>query len=376
MDKFNNIRPYNNLELVDALKRIAASPNLEQVFRFLYKDGDFESFKSLLLSATSVEDFQKKIIANVVKTILANTSNGLSVSGISNVDNSRKYLYISNHRDIVMDPAIQQLVMHNNNIPTSEIAGGDNLIKYSFAEDAMRCNRMLIVSRSGSSRDVYKASVLLSEYIRTKIVSNNISIWIAQSSGRAKDGNDRTSQGILKMFDMSSSKDFVKDFVELNILPVVISYQYEPCDFLKAKELYYTVKDGKYVKSANEDIVSIVTGFTQKKGNIHFAFTEALTKQEIEKCAELDKNERFVALAELIDKRIRSNYKLWNNNYIAHDILSGSEANKDRYTPQEKEEFVNYMESGLKQISPSFDEKERDTLRNIFLSIYANPVNA
>ena len=376
MDKFNNIRPYNNLELVDALKRIAASPNLEQVFRFLYKDGDFESFKSLLLSATSVEDFQKKIIANVVKTILANTSNGLSVSGISNVDNSRKYLYISNHRDIVMDPAIQQLVMHNNNIPTSEIAGGDNLIKYSFAEDAMRCNRMLIVSRSGSSRDVYKASVLLSEYIRTKIVSNDISIWIAQSSGRAKDGNDRTSQGILKMFDMSSSKDFVKDFVELNILPVVISYQYEPCDFLKAKELYYTVKDGKYVKSANEDIVSIVTGFTQKKGNIHFAFTEALTKQEIEKCAELDKNERFVALAELIDKRIRSNYKLWNNNYIAHDILSGSEANKDRYTPQEKEEFVNYMESGLKQISPSFDEKERDTLRNIFLSIYANPVNA
>ena len=280
----------------------------------------------------------------------------------------KKYLIITNHRDIVLDSAIIQVILHKHNIQTTEIAVGDNLISSSFMEDVTRTNKMIKVVRNTTPREIYASSQKLSQYIRHSVSTDKSSIWIAQRNGRTKDGLDVTEQGVLKMLDMSGSGDFVKDFCELAIMPASISYEFEPCDLLKAIELYIS-KRRKYVKSKDEDFNSILTGIMQFKGNIHIEFTEPITIPEIEQAAALDKNERFKFLTNAMDKRIVSSFKLWKNNYIAYDLINGSNEFQNEYTPEEKSAFVDYMKYKLSSVEGDMEE-----LESIFLSIYANPI--
>lgn len=374
-EQYDNIRPFNDQEAAEALSRISKNPLLKDIHDFIFKGGDFEQFKLLLASMKGVDDFQEKIMAKVVANIVNGTSKGLSYDGLDNIKSDKKYLFVSNHRDIILDPAIIQLIFYSNGLTATEIAVGDNLVKAPFIEDLIRSNRMIKVSRGGTPRDLYQASVILSEYIRQQISSDKSFIWIAQRNGRTKDGIDKTSQGLLKMFDMSGSRDFVESFSELNILPVSISYEYESCDFLKAKELYYT-RRGKYIKSENEDTNSMITGMTQNKGRIYYYFGNPISKNELEFCANLDKNERYKSLAELMDKKIMSNYKLWSNNYIAYDILSNTLLYLDKYSVEEKDAFVEYMNKGLSAICKMDSNIDISELKEIFLSIYANPINS
>lgn len=370
LTKFDDIRPYNDSEVHPALERIVANPLFSNISKYLFPGMDENLFKQALLSCYTKDDFQVKIMSRIVDKVLADTTKGLSYEGMEYFDGGKKYLIVSNHRDIVLDSAIIQLILYKAGTQTTEIAVGDNLITSSFIEDITRCNKMIKVVRSTSPREVYTTSKKLSEYMRCNVSTQESSIWIAQRNGRTKDGADVTEQGVLKMFDMSGSGDFVKDFAELHIMPASISYEYEPCDLYKAIEMYIKRRQ-KYVKAEGEDLNSILTGIMQPKGRVHIQFNEPVTLQEIEDAAQLDKNERFKALGAAMDRKILANFKLWPNNYIAYDMLNGGGRFADKYTAEEKEAFEGYVTDKLGKAGI---EADMDELREIFLSIYANPV--
>ncbi len=374
--EFDNIRPYNDEQTREALKRIANAPEIKQVCEFMHGSGISEdAMRQLLCSLNGIDDFQVKVMATVVRMVISKTTKGILTTGIENLKNGKKHIIVSNHRDIMLDPAIIQLILFENGISTTEIAVGDNLISSQFIEDVFRSNRMIKVTRGGTPREKYTASKLLSTYLRNCVASDRCSAWIAQRNGRSKDGKDMTEQGLLKMFEMSGNGDFVNDFDQLSILPVSISYQFEPCDFLKARELYITRRDGQYAKQPGEDTQSILIGLMQDKGLVSFDFSPEISREEIEECSKLDKNEKFVALAAKIDERIRSHYKLFDNNYIACDLLSGTDAHSDKYTPEAKGYFMTYMEKGLSVIVQKEPDINYDELKEIFLSIYANSLS-
>ncbi len=370
LTKFDDIRPYNDSEVHPALERIVANPLFSNISKYLFPGMDENLFKQALLSCYTKDDFQVKIMSRIVDKVLADTTKGLSYEGMEYFDGGKKYLIVSNHRDIVLDSAIIQLILYKAGAQTTEIAVGDNLITSSFIEDITRCNKMIKVVRSTSPREVYTTSKKLSEYMRCNVSTQESSIWIAQRNGRTKDGADVTEQGVLKMFDMSGSGDFVKDFAELHIMPASISYEYEPCDLYKAVEMYIKRRQ-KYVKAEGEDLNSILTGIMQPKGRVHIQFNEPVTLQEIEEAAQLDKNERFKALGAAMDRKILANFKLWPNNYIAYDMLNGGGRFAGKYTVEEKEAFEGYVTDKLGKAGI---EADMDELREIFLSIYANPV--
>lgn len=374
-DKFFDIRPYTDSEAQDAFKRISEDPALDYISRYLNPEASPAEMRGLIGSLTSVKEFQHKFMYGAVKSIIKKTANTLTSNGIHYLKDGKCHLLISNHRDIILDPAIIQALLYENSIHTTEIAVGDNLISSKFIEDVTRSNGMIRVVRGGSPREIYHHSTHLSEYLRLKIGGEMCSAWIAQRNGRTKDGIDQTSQGLLKMLLMSGTGDFAVDINSLNILPISISYQYEPCDFLKAREIYYS-RRVQYKKMPGEDLNSILTGLTQNKGNIHFEFLSPLSSAEIKQCADLDKNDRFQALSKLIDKKIILNYKLWNNNYLSNDILNNTSIYSSHYTEEDKRCFISYMESGLNDIVEKESNIDYNELREIFLSIYANPVNS
>ena len=368
LPNFDDIRPYVDSEVAPAMERIASNPMLDGISAYLFPGKDANLFRNLLLSCKTINDFQVNVMDYVVKKILSDTAKNLTFGGLEHFKGDKKYLIITNHRDIVLDSAIIQVILHKHNIQTTEIAVGDNLISSSFMEDVTRTNKMIKVVRNTTPREIYASSQKLSQYIRHSVSTDKSSIWIAQRNGRTKDGMDVTEQGVLKMLDMSGSRDFVKDFAQLSIMPASISYEFEPCDLLKAVELYIS-KRRKYVKSKDEDFNSILTGIMQFKGNIHIEFTEPITLSEIEQAAELDKNERFKFLTNAMDKRIVSSFKLWKNNYIAYDLLNGGNEYQNEYTQEERNAFVDYMKYKLSSVEGDMAE-----LESIFLSIYANPI--
>jgi hypothetical protein len=231
---------------------------------------------------------------------------------------------------------------------------------------------MFKIMRSSNAKDLYRDSVLASEYMRHVINDKKESVWIAQRNGRTKDGDDKTELGVLKMFSLGNDKPFVENFEEINITPVAISYEYEPCDFYKTMELYIS-KSQKYVKAPGEDLRSIITGIMQPKGQINITVTPSITREELEYCDQFEKNVKFTTLAEMMDKRIYQGYKLYKTNYIAHDMLNNSNAHEEFYTKEDKEFFIGYMRQGLSKL-PCANEENMKELEDIFLKMYANPV--
>ena len=371
LSEFESISPYTDEEAVEALGKVAENPVLTEVSQYFFPEESPDFLKNLLKSVKSIDDFQIMVMSRVVEWVPANTARNFSYDGISNIDKSKgKFLALSNHRDIILDPAITQLVLYRNDIPMTEIAVGDNLITNKFIEYLIRSNRMIKVVRGISAKELYLSSKLLSRYMRLNITTQQSSIWLAQRQGRTKDGLDMTEQGLLKMLDMSGSSDFRKNFEELNIIPMSISYEVEPCDILKARELYISRRQ-KYVKGPMEDLNSILTGIKQQKGNIHLNIGKPLTPEEIAVAALCDKNDRYQLIRHAVDIRVIEGYKLWKTNYIAYDMVNPGEKYRDRYTVEEAGKFVDYMERQLDTVEKDFNREE---MRDIFLHIYANPI--
>jgi hypothetical protein len=370
LTEFESISPYTDEQASEALGKLADYPAVAQASRYFFPEESPDFLKNVLKQIKTIDQFQVLVMQRFVRWVLEHTAKNFSYDGISNIDPNKKFLALSNHRDIIMDPAITQLVLHTNGIPMTEIAVGDNLITNEAIEYLIRSNRMIKVVRGISARELYLSSQLLSKYIRLNITEQRSSIWLAQRQGRTKNGYDVTEQGLLKMLDMSGTGDFQSNFEALNIIPMSISYEYEPCDILKARETVISRKH-KYVKAEGEDFNSIMVGIMQPKGNVHLNIGKPLTSEEIAAAAQCDKNDRYQLIRHAVDIRVIEGYRLWKNNYIAYDILNHSFRYSEKYTAADVETFVAYMEKQLDTVEPTLN---REDLRKHFLEIYANPV--
>lgn len=371
LNEFTDISPYTDAEAVEALGKLADHPAVVEVSKAIFPDKEPEFLRKILKSVKSIDEFQVLVMNKAVEWVLSTTAHNFSYDGIGNLKKiNGKFLAMSNHRDIILDPAITQVVLYRNAIPMTEIAVGSNLLTNKYIEYLIRSNRMIKVIRGINARQLYLSSQVLSKYIRECITSGRSSIWIAQREGRAKDGIDTTEQGLLKMLDMSGTADFTTNFEELNIVPLSISYEYEPCDILKARERLIS-RTQKYVKGSREDLISIMTGIEQQKGNIHLNIGSPLTHDEIEAASYCNKNDRYQAIRHAVDVRIIEGYKLWKTNYIGYDMVNHTFKYRDKYTPEDVAQFTDYVEHQLDKVEKSLC---RADLRDIFLRIYANPV--
>lgn len=371
LNEFTDISPYTDAEAVEALGKLADHPAVVEVSKAIFPDKEPEFLRKILKSVKSIDEFQILVMNKAVEWVLSTTAHNFSYDGIGNLKKiNGKFLAMSNHRDIILDPAITQVVLYRNAIPMTEIAVGSNLLTNKYIEYLIRSNRMIKVIRGINARQLYLSSQVLSKYIRECITSGRSSIWIAQREGRAKDGIDTTEQGLLKMLDMSGTADFTTNFEELNIVPLSISYEYEPCDILKARERLIS-RTQKYVKGSREDLISIMTGIEQQKGNIHLNIGSPLTHDEIEAASCCNKNDRYQAIRHAVDVRIIEGYKLWKTNYIGYDLVNHTFKYRDKYTPEDVAQFTEYVEHQLDKVEKSLC---RADLRDIFLRIYANPV--
>ncbi len=368
-EDFEDIRPYYDNEINTVLKRIVSNPLFDKILDFLFPGESHEQLRQNLANTHSAHDFQLYFMHPLVNSIVRKTSDGLSTDGWEKLTPGTPYLFVGNHRDIVLDSAILQMLLFDNGHETSEITFGSNLMINQFVIDLGRVNRMFKVERGGNKAELLTNSKKLSAYIRHNITSKKTSVWIAQRPGRTKNGNDKTEAGLLKMFNMSGGEDFAGSFRELNIVPLAISYEYEPCCAFKVKELLATLQTGSYQKRPEEDLMSIITGITQPKGRIRLSVTRPVSEY-IDTIREKDTlNNKLTHLAELIDAEIYSHYMLWPGNYIAFDMMNDSDKYSTFYTPEEKNKFIIYMEKEIRGI-----EGDRKAIEKIFLDIYANPV--
>ena len=371
MNPFEDIAPYNDEEAAAALAKVADHPNVPWISKYIFNNQPETYLRDILKNIRSVDEFQRLVMSRATEWVIEKTVRNFSYDGIAKLQTVKGcYVAMSNHRDIILDPAFTQIILHRNQMPLTEICVGDNLLKSKTIEGLIRSNRMIKVIRGISARELYLSSQVLSKYIRESITTGKSSVWIAQREGRTKDGIDMTEQGLLKMFDMSGTGDFVENFLELNIVPLSISYEYEPCDILKAREILIS-RTQKYVKTENEDLQSIIIGIKQPKGNVHLNFGDPLREDEIREASVCDKNDRYRSIRHAVDVRVINGYRLWNTNYIAYDLANHTFKYADRYTPEEVEAFTAYTEHQLDQVEPTLNREE---LRDIFLRIYGNPV--
>ncbi|MCR4844401.1 MAG: acyltransferase [Bacteroidales bacterium] len=371
---FSDIAPFNDEEAAAALARVSLHPNVPWISKFLFPDKPNTFLGDVLKNIHTVDEFQQIVMSKAIQWVIDNTITEFTYDGLEKIKAlGQPYLAMSNHRDIILDPALTQMVLFWNGLPETQICVGDNLLKHKTVELLIRSNRMIKVIRGISARELYLSSQILSKYIRETITSGTGSVWIAQRQGRTKDGIDITEQGLLKMVDMSGTKDFVQNFMEVHIVPMSISYEYEPCDIMKARETLIKRNTGSYVKGEDEDLQSIMVGIKQKKGHVHLHVGDPLTEEEIREASFCDKNDRYQSIRHAVDRRVIQGYKLWKTNYMAYDIVHPGAKYASEYTRQDMEEFEGYIAQQLIMAESTLDRQE---LRNELLHIYSNPVES
>ena len=368
-DKFQSIRCYNDQEANTKINELLNEEQFAKVLSFLYPEEKVPEIKEFLKNLKTVRGFQKGVIHPYLSKMEKNTTAGLSSSGLKYLNPRKSYLFISNHRDIVLDSAFLNFLLIENKFNTTEIAIGSNLLIFPWIEILVRLNKSFLVKRNLPVREMLKASRELSSYINYTLQEKGSSVWIAQKEGRTKNGNDKTQPALLKMLNMDSDDSIVRSFKKMRIVPVSISYEIEPCDKLKTQELYKTFKEGAYVKDPKEDLSSMSGGLNNFKGRIHYSFGKPLKRKLLKLKRIHNRNEQFSKLASIIDNQIHKDYKLFPGNYVAYDLLFNSDNFKDKYTDIEFEEFSNHMNKQIENI-----EGDNKIIRMIFLEIYANPV--
>ncbi len=369
----DDIRPFNDAEAVKALRRASFNPLALLISRFVFPDHSCLELPRTLRRVASIDDYQRRMMSPLVENTVARTSSGFSFDGFEKISSAGKFLAISNHRDMILDVALTQWILLQKGLPLMEVCVGNNLSRdNALMSDLLRSNRMVSVLRGLPPKEMYEASSCLSEYIRESVSSQRCSVWVAQKEGRAKNGKDRTSQGLLKMLNMSGKGCFAENFEELNIVPLSISYEYEPCDLFKARELYVS-KSKKYRKRHGEDTGSIIEGVRQWKGGIHLSADKPITHEELSTLEGKSGNDRFRLMCRILDERIIRGYKLWKTNYIAYDLLHGGEKYSGEYSLEERDEFVEYADSRIDRAGKLVSDREE--FRKVFLGIYSSPVS-
>lgn len=368
MQKFDHIRPLYDSEVNEALQSVVHHPMMKALMSFTFPELSEEDWKAQLLRTHSKRDFQANFIYNAIHMVLQKSSEGLTTSGFENLEPHTSYLYISNHRDIILDTSLLNVVLLEKGLTMTASAIGDNLVQKPFLHVLSRLNRNFLVQRGLSPRELLQSSKLMSEYIYHLIRRENRSVWIAQREGRTKDGNDATQQGVLKMLAMANEgQSLVEFFRKVKIVPVSISYEYDPTDVLKMPQLLAKANDEVYVKEKNEDFTTLLSGIMGQKKRIHLHVGTPLDQElDIIESGNEGPNKQLQALAQVIDEAIITGYKLWPTNYIAYDILNNTDRFASKYTEKEKQVFMRRLEMRIDADNPILNEG--------FLAMYANPV--
>lgn len=365
---YDHIRPYYDHEAYAVMQRIKSDPLFRKLAAFIWPGITEQEIEEKSSRVRSISDFQMTFMNEAIQTIVARTSNGLSSSGFEKLDPGKAYLFISNHRDILLDSAILQVLLVKHRFPTSEITFGNNLTQEGFISDFGKINRMFSVKREGTPRELYEESKNLSDYIRHTITEKRVSVWLAQRNGRTKDGSDETQTGLLKMLNISGGGTFEENFREIAIVPVSISYEREPCEAAKAREVYLRATTGRYEKAPGEDMQSIINGVLQQKGRIHLTVGAPIDPSPVTGHLQ-NENEKTRVLAAALDAEIHSGYRLWPGNFIAADELSREERFASEYSDAERTEFKNHIRK--QAIASGCSDA---AVEDILWRMYANPV--
>ena len=368
MSKFDSIRPFYDAEVNEAICASLPHPMLKAIMNFTFPDADDEVWKNQLRKTHSIRDFQCNFIYESVQQVLRKSSEGLTTSGFEKLEKNTSYLFISNHRDIILDTSLLNVCLFDHGLVMTASAIGDNLVKKDFLLNLSKLNRNFLVQRGLPPRELLQSSKLMSEYIGQLLLRENRSVWIAQREGRTKDGNDATHSGVLKMLGMGSDEKNVMDyFKKIKIIPVSISYEYDPTDALKMPQILAEANDETYIKDKNEDFITLLSGIIGQKKRIHIHVGDILDKElDVIEAENDNTNKRVQALAQVIDDSILQSYKLWPTNYIAYDLLNKTNTYSSLYTENEKSLFERRFEMRI--------DSSNETLRESFLAMYANPV--
>ncbi len=365
--EFNSIRPYCGNEIEAAIERLCKSEEFLALFTQLIRM-DRESIIGALRGIRNRAEFQARFFGPAIQSLMDTTTDGITVEGMEQVDKNTSYIFMSNHRDIILDSAILNILLRKHGNKYTRAAIGSNLLINEWVTDLVKLNSCFVIERDVTVREMLTSSALRSKYIREVIEENEDSVWIAEREGRTKNGDDKAQPSLLKMLRMSGPAQFGKNFKALHLMPLSVSYEWEPCDALKTAELY-TRTVGEYIKTPQADMNSMLTGLSDYKGRVHFHI-DRLSDEELDELDRLPSNgERIEALAGIIDHKIQKNFKLWPNNYIAYDLLHSVNKFKAHYTEEEKKRFIEVMTQKMDKL-----EGNISMLNNIYLEIYANPV--
>lgn len=373
---FSDIAPYDNELFKEKLASLFDEPAFRHAVTSMLPDVDIDSLMRQLETIPDKDSFQRIVMGPILERIATTTTDGITYSGLENINPDFRYTYITNHRDIVLDSAFLNLGFLRNNMPTSEIAIGDNLLIYEWINDLVRINKSFIVKRNLSIKQALEAAKQLSAYIHYAVCTKGESVWIAQREGRAKDSTDNTQESVLKMLALAGDEATpATRLAEINITPATISYEFDPNDYLKAREFLLRHRDPEFKKTQHDDLFSMETGLLQNKGRVHVSVARCITPQLLDLPADMDKADLFKTVAHLIDCRIHSGYRIFPINYIAYGHAFDSDMYADRYTPEEETKVMAYIESRLDMVDlPDITPEERDFMRHRLWEMYANPL--
>ena len=370
---FEDIRPLNQDEVQAAIEELLASEEFRHALRYVKPDLDWDQLSAAMRACKTKEQFKSTLAYDAVMTVAKKTTFSLTISGRSRLPEGKPACtFISNHRDIVLDASFLNVMLYDVGYGMTQVAIGNNLLIRPWIKTFVRLNNSFIVKRGVSVRQMLEVSSTLSAYINHTIKDTKESIWIAQREGRAKDSNDRTQPSVLKMLCMAGGKDIIGNLKSLNIVPVAISYEFDPCDYLKAQEFQLKRDNPEYHKTQRDDLLNMETGILNNKGRVHFTISQLINDQLDQLDPNMDRNELFAAVASIIDKEIYRHYRFYPNNYVAYDLLSGTRRFSDHYGLKDKRTFEEYLQKQLDKIV--IPNKDENFLRKKILEMYANPL--
>ena len=370
---FEDIRPLNQDEVQAAIEELLASEEFRHALRYVKPDLDWDQLSAAMRACKTKEQFKSTLAYDAVMTVAKKTTFSLTISGRSRLPEGKPACtFISNHRDIVLDASFLNVMLYDVGYGMTQVAIGDNLLIRPWIKTFVRLNNSFIVKRGVSVRQMLEVSDTLSAYINHTIKDTKESIWIAHREGRAKDSNDQTQPSVLKMLCMAGGKDIIGNLKSLNLVPVAISYEFDPCDYLKAQEFQLKRDNPEYHKTQRDDLLNMETGILNNKGRVHFTISKLINEQLDQLDPNMNRNELFAAVASIIDKEIYRHYRFYPNNYVAYDLLSGTRRFSDHYGLKDKKAFEEYLQKQLDKIV--IPNKDENFLRKKILEMYANPL--
>lgn len=371
--EFDDIRPFDSEELPEVYNRLLANEQFRQVLNYLYPNVPIDAISQKMHQCKTILEFQKAFAYTFLQELIDKASTGCDMES-SAIDNTRQYTFVSNHRDIVLDSAfLSKLLIDNGFATTCEIAIGDNLLSLPWVRDLARLNKSFIVKRGLAPRELMQASVKMARYMIFALTEKHENLWIAQREGRAKDSNDLTQKSILKMFALGAEGTLLERLQQFHVVPLSISYEYDPCDYLKAAEMQAKRDNANWKKGPMDDVLSMQTGIMGYKGNIHYHAAPCIDEylETLKTTTDMANGPLLDAICQHIDKEIHRNYRLYANNYVALDELDGTTIYTNKYSDDNKVKFDAYIEKQLAKIT--LPNKDEAYLRQRLLEMYANP---